>query len=35
VLGLVRDGSFNLGLADDPVIAAGDRLLVAEAVRKA
>jgi len=31
VLGLVRGGEFNLGLADDPVIAAGDRLLVAEA----
>ena len=31
VLGLVRDGAFSLGLADDPVIAAGDRLLVAEA----
>jgi Trk K+ transport system NAD-binding subunit len=31
VLGLIRDGQFNLGLADDPVIAAGDRLLVAEA----
>jgi len=35
VLGLVRDGEFSLGLADDPVIAAGDRLLVAEAGRKA
>ena len=35
VLGLVRDGKFTLGLADDPVIAAGDRLLVAEAGRKA
>jgi len=33
VLGLVRNGEFSLGLADDPVIAAGDRLLVAEAVR--
>jgi voltage-gated potassium channel len=31
VLGLVRNGEFNLGLADDPVIEAGDRLLVAEA----
>lgn len=31
VLGLVRDGEFTLGLRDDPVIAAGDRLLVAEA----
>jgi hypothetical protein len=35
VLGLVRDGEFSLGLTDDPVIAAGDRLLVAEAGRKA
>ena len=31
VLGLIRDGEFTLGLADDPVIGAGDRLLVAEA----
>lgn len=31
VLGLVRNGEFSLGLGDDPVIAAGDRLLVAEA----
>jgi voltage-gated potassium channel len=31
VLGLVRDGEFTLGLGDDPVVAAGDRLLVAEA----
>jgi voltage-gated potassium channel len=31
VLGLVRDGEFTLGLSDDPVIASGDRLLVAEA----
>ena len=30
VLGLVRSGEFTLGLADDPVIASGDRLLVAE-----
>jgi voltage-gated potassium channel len=30
VLGLVRDGEFTLGLGDDPVVAAGDRLLVAE-----
>jgi voltage-gated potassium channel len=30
VLGLIRNGSFSLGLGDDPVIAAGDRLLVAE-----
>jgi voltage-gated potassium channel len=33
VLGLVRGGEFTLGLGDDPVIAAGDRLLVAEAPR--
>ncbi len=31
VLGLVRGGEFTLGIADDPVVAAGDRLLVAEA----
>jgi voltage-gated potassium channel len=31
VLGLVRDGEFTLGIGDDPVVAAGDRLLVAEA----
>jgi voltage-gated potassium channel len=35
VLGLVRDGEFTLGLGDDPVIASGDRLLVAEASRGA
>lgn len=35
VLGLVRNGEFTLGLGDDPVIAAGDRLLVAEASRGA
>jgi voltage-gated potassium channel len=34
VLGLVRDGEFNLGLSDDPVIAAADRLLVAEATQR-
>ncbi|MGH3190021.1 MAG: potassium channel family protein [Streptosporangiaceae bacterium] len=33
VLGLVRSGEFTLGIGDDPVIAAGDRLLVAEATR--
>lgn len=33
VLGLVRNGEFTLGIGDDPVIAAGDRLLVAEATR--
>jgi voltage-gated potassium channel len=31
VLGLVRAGLFTLGVGDDPVIAAGDRLLIAEA----
>ncbi len=31
VLGLVHDGSFELGIGDDPVIQAGDRLLVAVA----
>jgi voltage-gated potassium channel len=30
VLGLVHDGKFSLGLADDPVIEAGDPLLIAE-----
>ncbi len=30
VLGLVHDGKFTLGLADDPVIQAGDHLLIAE-----
>ncbi|MGO8955954.1 MAG: NAD-binding protein [Streptosporangiaceae bacterium] len=30
VLGLVQQGRFTLGLADDPVIQAGDSLLVAE-----
>jgi voltage-gated potassium channel len=30
VLGLVQDGTFTLGVAEDPVIQAGDRLLVAE-----
>jgi voltage-gated potassium channel len=34
VLGLIRDGKFSLGIADDPVVAAGDRLLVAEATSK-
>jgi voltage-gated potassium channel len=34
VLGLVRNGEFSLGLSDDPVIAAGDRLLVAEAATR-
>lgn len=31
VLGLVHDGRFTLGITEDPVVAAGDRLLVAEA----
>ncbi len=31
VLGLVHGGRFTLGIGDDPVIAAGDRLLVAGA----
>jgi voltage-gated potassium channel len=31
VLGVVRNGEFTLGIGDDPVITAGDRLLVAEA----
>ncbi len=30
VLGLVHDGKFTLGLAGDPVIQAGDHLLIAE-----
>jgi len=35
VLGLVRNGEFTLGLGDDPIIAAGDRLLIAEPTRRA
>ena len=31
VLGLVHDGRFTLGITEDPVVAAGDRLLIAEA----
>jgi voltage-gated potassium channel len=31
VLGLVHAGRFTLGVGDDPVIAAGDRLLIADA----
>ena len=31
MLGLVHAGRFTLGIGDDPVIAAGDRLLIAEA----
>jgi voltage-gated potassium channel len=30
VLGLVHDGTFSLGLGDDPVVQAGDFLLIAE-----
>jgi voltage-gated potassium channel len=30
VLGLVHDGTFSLGLGDDPVVQAGDYLLIAE-----
>jgi voltage-gated potassium channel len=33
VLGLVQNGIFTLGIVDDPVIATGDRLLIAEATR--
>jgi voltage-gated potassium channel len=32
VLGLVHAGRFTLGIGEDPVVAAGDRLLVAEAM---
>jgi len=35
VLGLVRNGEFTLGLGEDPVISAGDRLLVADPARRA
>jgi voltage-gated potassium channel len=31
VLGLVHEGQFTLGITEDPVIATGDRLLIAEA----
>jgi voltage-gated potassium channel len=31
VLGLVHEGRFTLGITEDPVVAAGDRLLIAEA----
>jgi voltage-gated potassium channel len=30
VLGLVHDGKFTLGIGDDPVVAVGDHLLIAE-----
>jgi voltage-gated potassium channel len=33
VLGLVHDGKFTLGLADDPMIETGDYLLIAERAR--
>jgi voltage-gated potassium channel len=33
VLGLVHEGRFTLGIGEDPVVAAGDRLLIAEATR--
>jgi voltage-gated potassium channel len=33
VLGLVHNGAFSLGLAEDPVVGAGDRLLIAESAR--
>jgi voltage-gated potassium channel len=31
VLGLIRDGALTLGIKDDPLVTAGDQLLVAEA----
>ena len=31
VLGLIHEGQFTLGLSEDPAVAAGDRLLIAEA----
>jgi voltage-gated potassium channel len=34
VLGLVRNGEFTLGIDEDPVVAAGDRLLVAKMARR-
>ena len=34
VLGLVHGGQFSLGVTEDPVVAAGDRLLVAEPDRR-
>lgn len=34
VLGLVHDGKFLLGIGEDPVVAAGDRLLIAEPLHK-
>jgi voltage-gated potassium channel len=35
VLGLVHDGTFSLGLADDPTVEAGDSLLIAESSPRA
>ena len=34
VLGLVHDGKFQLGIGEDPVVASGDRLLIAEPLHK-
>jgi voltage-gated potassium channel len=34
VMGLVHEGTFTLGIGDDPVVAAGDKLLIAEPDRK-
>ena len=31
VLGLVHEGGFTIGIGEDPVVAAGDKLLIAEA----
>jgi hypothetical protein len=33
VLGLVHDGTFMLGIGEDPVVSTGDRLLIAEPAR--
>jgi Trk K+ transport system NAD-binding subunit len=33
VLGLVHDGRFHLGIGEDPVVASGGRLLLAQSVR--
>ena len=34
VLGLVHEGTFVLGIGEDPVVASGDHLLIAEPARK-
>jgi voltage-gated potassium channel len=34
VLGLVHDGAFSLGIGEDPVVATGDYLLLAEPLRR-